>query len=623
MKRKIALICCKNKYCIQKNRRCLQRHEHIYLVSSDFGVKKFESSNVKFVPYDSDQSFFCEDTWHIIKTLNKEIEGLELCGPAYLYQESCLIEGGFAQNIADVLYSIDIFKKIIIDKDISIIYCDRNCELPDVWALQSIAASMKIKFCYLSGGADRKTGLKRWIYHADLRGVREAVALKANINSLINIIKISRENRENIKNEEKQYDIGIILVSNANKHINWLLNSLKNYDTKLCYCIFCMKADKARKELQKYGKEAKSVEAYYKTKFLLQSIPIYLKDVHLITRTIRKSEKRFFQDIDIKKVVNKLYLKKLREEKLSNVIYERIIMSFLQKNRVYLLTGDGDTNFISNQIFYNIIQKLKMNTLFYKDNTGLEIINVEGKIFEPYSYITDFRFFTRGSKYLEALLAGGWKGKFFYLSDLTYADAYNKYDMIEQNINQKVHILWAPSYPVKGHYSMKNFILDNEFIIKECKNKDFELYIKYHPNQDDALVQDYIKENKDIRNIHFINKQESIEPYIEKSDIVITTPSTVIIDAALKKKLVICLVDFKSYQLVSHIEGGFIIRERETLQISEYVKIAMEKLEQNSKYENYLKKQKSFIRTFFECDNDMNDINDIFQSIIVDIKENR
>lgn len=608
MKNKNALVFCKNIDSLQKNEKHLIKYNYVFLVSPDIRLKEYVwgRSKMEFVPFCSDKGIFCEDTWHIIDTINDQIESLKLKNSAYLYKGNYLIEGGFAGSIADILYGIDIFQKIIYNNKVDVVYCDRNCESEDILALQAVTMSKKIKFSFLSGGIRNISELKRWIFNSYYPGLGFIISFKVVLDSLIHIIKISRQNKKDKK--DTQYDLAIILVSNANKHINWLINSLKNFSEDLHYCIFCMKADDAKNKLIKCGKEAKSVEAYFKMRFFWQSIFTYVKDVCLISRTIKNELSCSFQNTDIKKVIVSLYIRNLREEKLFNIIYEKVVLDFLKLNRPYLLTGDGDTNFISNQIFYYAVKKLGMVSKFYKDNTGIDIINVKGRIFEPYAHIMEIRFFTKGSTYLEALLSNGWNGKVFYLSDLVYLESFRKYKNIVHKFNKKINILWAPSYPFKGHYSLQSFLLDNEFIIKECKDKDVELYIKYHPNQDEFFTNEFKKQCRNINNIHFINKEKGIEDYIENSDIVITTPSTVIIDAALKKKLVICLIDAYSYHLVEHMESGFILIKREQLQLNEYIKFAMEKSAMNGRYNYFLKKQENYINKFYESDTNVNEI---------------
>lgn len=603
-----ALVLCQNIDNLHKNEKYLIKYNYVFLVSPDIKLKEYvrSRSKMEFVPFCSDKGIFCKDTWHIIDAINDQIELLKLKNSAYLYKANYLIEGGFAGSIADILYGIDIFQEIIYDKKIDVVYCDRNCEIEDILALQAVAMSKKIKFSFLSGGIKNISGLKRWIFNSYYPGLGLIISFKIVLDRLVNIMKISRQNKKDER--ETQYDLAFILVSNTNKHINWLMNSLKNFSEDLHYCIFCMKADDAKNKLIECGKEAKSVEAYFKMRYFWQSIFTYVKDACLISKTIKNKLSCSFENVDIKNVIVSLYIRNLREEKFFNIIYERVVLDFLKLNRSYLLTGSGDTNYISNQIFYYAIKRLEMVTKFYKDDTGIDIFSLEGLVFEPYAHIMDIRFFTKGSTYLKALLANGWNGKIFYLPDLTYLEGYKNYKNIVQKFNDKINILWAPSYPFKGHYSMQSFLLDNEFIIKECKDKDVELYIKYHPHQDEFFTNEFKKQCRNINNIHFINKWEAIEVFIENSDIVITTPSTVIIDAAIKKKLVICIVDVNSYHLVEHMESGFVLVKREQLQLNEYIKTAMEKSDMNGRYEYFLKRQEGYIKKFYESDVNINEV---------------
>ena len=369
-----------------------------------------------------------------------------------------------------------------------------------------------------------------------------------------------------------------------------------------------MQADEARKTLQQYGEKAKSIEVSFKMRYFFHNIYAYIRDSSMISKEIKHEGKFIFNKVDISNIVIHFYLKSLMEEKFSNLVYEEIISNFMEKNEVFLLTGDGDTNFISNQLFYYSSKKKGMKIKFYKDNTGIEIINLEGRIYEPYANIMNIRFFTKGSNYLKSLLRDGWTGEVFYLPDLVYLDNYKKYNNLEKRVNEKVNFLWAPSYPVKGHYSLQSFVLDNSYIINECKDTDYKLYIKYHPNQPDLQIQEFIAAARDADNICFINKYEALESYLEKVDIVITTPSTVILDAALKKKMVVCLVDSKSYHMIKLMGSAFTIIKREELNIDKLARIAMKRETLDNCYEQVLKKQEDYIKQFYETDSSMSDV---------------
>lgn len=610
------LIFCNNKNLIYKCKKKCLNFKKIYIVSYDIEIKELIKGikNFEFILFDSDKEFFSKETWTIIDNLNKIIECQNLKGAKYLYKGSYLIEGGFAQKIEDTLYAIDIFLKIINEKKIDLLYCDRWSEESEIWALQSIAKSKGIKFAFIASDCVSLKYLKQCIKSSNFFIFNFIISFHEKIVGLSNIIKNSKDdNKLNIK----EFDIGYILLFDTTKHLNWLLNILNNFDKKLTCCVFCMGADGARKKLQKMDYNAISVEKYFKLRNFFDSVPTYIHDAKMISKSLNRKFKHYFKEVDVTKIIIDLYLNRLRGEKLNFLVYEKIITSFLQENKVYLITGNGDTNYMSCQIFYNVINKIGEKTKFFKDQATPEILNVENMVYEPNADIRDFCFFLKNSTYLKALQKNGWQGTPFYSHDLTYYKFYKKNNEIIPIKNEKKQILWAPSYPTTGQYSIKSFLFDNNIVIEQCKNKDIELYIKYHPAQRDSLTQNIVEKGKQYNNIHFIDKKESIEKYIESADLIITTPSTVILDAALKRKLVICITSMLGYNLVKHLEKGFIIKKSEEFNIDEYINIISKDMKQQNVYENLLRKQDDILRSFYE---DVDNPNDILIDIISKMK---
>lgn len=422
--------------------------------------------------------------------------------------------------------------------------------------------------------------------------INSLIDIKSQMEKLINVINIYRNNKKNM--DEKIYDIGIIVTSDKNKNINGMLQRVSSLRDDINYCYFCYHADIAKKIFLENNKTAVSVESFFDIKYVLKDYFAFLRDARYILKKMKKSNGFFFQGIDVSQCVLFLFERSLKKEKYENILYERMVNSFLDKNKAYLLTGNGDTNFISNRIFYHVQKKKGLNILFYQNATGIDVINtVVEQNYEPNAWIMNLRFFLKSSGDLSVLRNNGWGGQVYFPENSLCGNLRTKSSFQKCKEERKPILLWAPSYPVRGHYSMNSFLQDNNYLINGIKDQECDLYIKYHPNQDKKLIKEYMKHP--LKNVHVIEQEESIEKYIEISDVIITTPSLIMIDASIKNKPVICLAEKCGYELIKHFEEGFIIIRREMLNIKELVKICNDDDRYCEYFTRIVEKQKEFL----------------------------
>lgn len=573
----------------------------VYCISQNIEIYgNGNTGNVVFLPYDSGKGQFIRDVLKIVNSINNSFESIATKRPHYLYELSHLWEGGVAGQYIDYLYAIDFFNQIILDNQINLILCEKAYNSREIDALMDIANTKQIKIFFMNNFSLKK--VKEMVYFSKVSVVKIMVSLRAQWQSIERIRKISKKNEKD--SGIKKYDVGYILTSDLNKHLNWLLDELSQIEQDLNCCIFCYHADENKKKLIQMGKTAKSVEAHFDWKMIWPVYMEYLQDACRIWKKIRKIKPIIFQDINITKTICNLYLLELFREKLNDIIYEKLVYDFLKKNQVKLITGNGDTNYISNKIFYYNLQKLHMDTIFYKDYVGMEVLDCDTAdlVHEPYSYIINLRFFSKGSTYLQALKKSGWTGRAYYMPDLRGARVYSRYPSSENEekmTKSKLRVLWAPSYPTQGLYSLCDFTRDN-YAIFSCLNEYQDiLTVKYHPHQDDKQVREFYKKYAQINRVRFVDKYQSIEKYIENVDVVITTVSTVVFDAAIRKKLVVCIVNSVSEQLIIHLKDYFYLVRREDLNINKI-------LNDRTFRENQIMKQNMYLERLFYNTGDKN-----------------
>lgn len=592
-----------NRDLLEKKKKVLKKYDLVFLVSSNPNLENYtlDGVQIKFIFFDSNKMIFSDETWKIVNRINTEIESISLYNSAYLYQLSSLIEGGVAQNIADFLFSIDIFQDIIRENKISKIYCDDICNYSEILALQCIAREAKIDFTLLS--TVKKLSHIKYNFLSGGRN-RFYVFLVCVKNIVRDTVKIASICKANSKDANvSKYDVAFIFQSNANKHINWLIDSLDAVPKDLSYCVFCYHADEARKQFHDLGINAKSVEAYWDWKVFGPNLFSYVIDTYKIRKRLRSISKFEFRELnttrEIYDIVNWFYA----NDVFINILYEKVVRKFVKKNKVRFITGDGDSNFITNRIFYMELKANNDLTLFFKDSSGIEIINAERqKIYEPWGDMISIRFFSPQSLYLRELKRGGWKGKVYYTDDSVYREKFKKYnEMAESTIEgvEYISILWAPSYPMKGHYTVNNFFADNECVLSNLADMNINLYVKFHPNQDIYYTERIVNKYASFTNIRFIGKEEAIETVIKKVDLVLTTPSTVMIDAALMHKMVVCIAENQGFQLIEHMSDGFWIVKRTQIDWQCLINCIKNRYSINSEYNKYTHRQYIFLKRYF------------------------
>lgn len=548
-----------NEQTYQKMIRHLNSGEFIVLVSTNASLLNSYKRENKSIMLDSESPFYSKETFEIIDYINQVIKNLNI-HKNYLYEVEDRLEGGLGGNVQEFLYLVDIFDKIIKKNDIRKIYCERIAGKLENLALSCLSEKYGIYVYYYDISC-----FKQRIYHSSFFLLSRPVDLYCNLKSIRNIRKITRKN----KNDKKvdYFDVGYVLWSGAKKHIKWVQEQLEAYDDILKTGIFCYHAEEGKNQLLDKGKIVKSVEAYGDFKTIMKSYRDYKFNKRKIILSLNRNieENRiYFRNIDVTKNIFYLFERFVNREKLADIVYDNMVNEFIKYNRFKLLTGSGDTNFISNKSFFFNASRQKMSFFSFTEHTHMAGIIYPTNCIsrEAYPSMLRFGFFYKQSTDLQQLLSQGWQGDYYFFPDPAFVKYYNRSN-VENNYsfctNEKsdMKVLWAPSNPVYGLYSVGNFMEDNKKIILEVNRMPCSLKIKYHPLQDEeqiSIIRDFCKE---CNNVDWVSRNEAIEPYIDWADIVITTPSSVMLDAALQGRFVVCIVNDLSLQYLHHIRDFF------------------------------------------------------------------
>ena len=323
-----------------------------------------------------------------------------------------------------------------------------------------------------------------------------------------------------------------------------------------------------------------------------------------------------FQDIDITAEVLDLFQLYLGCSKLDDIIYDNMVCEFIKHNRFKLLTGNGESNFIAIKSFYFHARECGFPFLGFQDNTRIDMIEypADWMARERYPFMWSFVFTDVRGKGLEQLKNAGWKGDAYRHSNTTGIQRGSQTESVNESLIRGNNVLWAPTYPVYGMYSMASFIEDNRTIIKNLDKQSCLLKVKYHIDQKKEqikLIQAICQECKN----EWIDQENAIEPYIEWADIVFTTLSTVIFDAMLQGKFIVCVIDDLGWKYVGDLNKYCYMVSREEV---DYDKI----LYDIDFRKQWIQKQNVFVDMLQSTENDVS-IAEVLKKYIYKVDEEK
>lgn len=604
-----ALLFCQNE---KINLKQFIKYEKVYVVSNNWKLKKKveKVDNFLFCLFETETFIFYKETEEIAKLINRIINTTKLCKPSYLYELCYSVEGGIGGKIADVLYSINTFQNIIQDRNIDVFYCEQY-GTEDSFALECIANHLGKRICYLKQRVYNWDELKRKIYLEDRLVWRQMLDIRAQVNWLRQTVKIHKLNKWKTS-LDTACEIGIINFTNTIRHVeNWIewARALGG----ISRCFYCCGADIAADKFVQGGEKAVSIEGNLQYRYLVADYISFLLDRYRILKKIRKEVNVLFQGVNVSKYIIKLYCRSLSREKFSNIIYERMVNDFVKENKCLFLIGMGNSNNVMNCIFSHAYRKNNISIPFasngYTGGILLPQYEMGFDLNEPYVNIMNVRFFLKNSQELSYLRQWGWKGKAYVAARV------RSMETISTELpaaNSRLTILWAPSYPARGGYSISTFRKDNEYIINGTAGQEVDLYIKFHPNQNMDMVTDLLENIPD--NIHVVEHTELVKKYILMADLVITSPSSIVFDAAANNRAVICMINAKFYQWTKSFRRGFIFLRREKIDLSYIIQLHKDKKTFNEIIQKCVDRQNAFRVSL--SDKTKEDIPDILKKLV-------
>lgn len=578
----------------EKNKKKLKEFDKVYFVTKNCSIKDMRcGKKYETITVDYNGKAFLKEATEIISQINSVISNTKTRKESYLYELSYQIEGGASQQIADLIYVLHYLKEIVKHRKIDYIFCEDTC-LDEVRALRSIAKENGIAFQILSRGVPIAEHPWNLILPSCL------CAFLRQIKSVLKIIYLKTKCRKTV--HRHKYEIAVSYYSDLKKHINWQIDEISEYEGKMNYCIFCLGSYGAYRDFRKAGMRARMVEEYASLTGLLRDYFIFCLDLHVLRKAVDDTAFTVF-GIDISNEIYRIVMYYFSGQTVSHVFYDHMIDELIEDNSFSLMTGNGNTNFIHIRMYYELLKKKNRKTVLFHDERRLDPFDMtDYHIAEPDSNEMRIRFFCKNDLFLPLLIKNGWSGKYFFVSK-------NKKLKMLKNIcplrmkRKRPVFLWAPSNPMMGFYSVHDFLKDDSTMLEKISNEECDLYVKYHPGWK-VIQTDDTRKYKKYANIHFVDANEPIEKYIKMADLVFTTPSTVIYDAAECGKLVVCVTCAAVYHFVAHLSEHFILQNRDDVDVHQFVELCSNHEKTENYYKRCVDKQIKYMLSIYSGDKD-------------------
>lgn len=558
------LLFVKNIDTIKKNKKYIEKiSSECIAVSDNYGViKNLETIGFKktFL-FDTDKTMLSKDTWDIVKQVNDVIDNTTGIKNNIFYEVSYLIETGITQVIHDCIYVMDFFKNVIDEEKVSCIVCDSSC-VEEGLALKSIADSRDIKFGYLFHDSKIKFYLRKRI---------KRLYFLRNILQLTDWLKSRKLKCFHHVDQEIVYDIGFLHNGDSEKRIKWLLEEMLPRKSRFNVNVICLTKG-AYTRLREAGYQVDFARGYGLIPENISMLFCNFLERRRIIGRLRSKLNLFFGDVKLTKLVIDLVDSYMGASSYANILTYNALREYFRTHKYKLITAKGDSNFLETRMAKEIIGKNNNESLFYRCLIEWMVFDSSYfPIYEPFANVFDFRIFNPDSSYLSELIKSGWSGEYYICEkDEDSNSIVSVADDDKLGIKDKVTILWAPSNPFRGLYTYGDFMKDTSEVISQCgKISGCTLYIKNHPNIDGYLEQWFKSLGDSYDYVQYIEKSESIDEYISSADIILTTPSTVIIDCARLKKPVICITSKPSF--MSPVADYFMVINRNDLKLDKMI----------------------------------------------------
>lgn len=503
--------------------------DQVIVATNKSGIfRKYANDSVKIESLQGDEWLPTQDVWKMLDRYNQKVNDL-MGKEGWKYEEGYHIEGaGLSQVCADMILLQHIYSNIFNKYEINKV---------NIYISQSNLSEALIA---LNMAKNRKLPVR--VHYNDIK-----IWLKAMVNPVaralmilcMNIGRIKRfgdlKRKKDCNDTISHYDVGIYIGSNAAKHYHWALDLIDSISHKIeKYTVISVDRGYLYQECKKAGYEVINLGDEIDKKYL---------------ENIKKEYHLFRKKFSVLMCLNW----NVGEEDLSKYMNRQICINTHCRMADTLCTVIQVESMLRNHVFrfmrtHGSGEFIETRALFYLSKAlgnGMKIFRVDGKTLGFPDFlgknedIIKLRYVEKGSMLADELKR--YDVEVMQLPHSAFANREVLHFNVKCNANSKhIKILWCPSYVLRGYGSKETFAQNNESIMEFVQNSpNFELYVKYHPNQDESEVDLY---KKRFEQVYFYDKQVFIGECINDADIIVTDVSSLILDAMVAQKPVVAIL---------------------------------------------------------------------------------
>ena len=374
--------------------------------------------NLEIIPLENETEGPAEKTYEVLDDINEVIRFVVGNRRGWVYEAGYLIEGrGLAQHISDALSAMDVlapllgkchFDEIILYPSTkNIIECMLLTEIAKHCRIQ-----LKIKY----------TNIYTFLVTKNTGIIYRLKCIRYIVNDLFQYSKIIKRARKNRNSEVGNNEIGLIIVADSKKYINWLKPLAEGMSKKFNRCrVISLCAPMAADYFRQSGIPTDNMENWLVRDTVKKKAKEYRGYVKKIWKSVKKTLKFNVKGYDISKSMFYFISLHLLVDIPRNLKIDSICEDYFKNNNFEALSSFGDSDCTESRAEY-----------FNTREHGTKLFRVEGlKLFafyryEPYANIIGIRFMCRGAARYEELVKQGWTGNAYFVGDALYQDKFMK-----------------------------------------------------------------------------------------------------------------------------------------------------------------------------------------------------
>lgn len=514
---------------------------------------KEEGKNIYLLDTNEKLYDIADDVWGVIDELNQFVDKYLPKETAHLYELSYHIEGGVEQELLDFILDLRYFDRLIRQFSVEEIYVTHNKNyVSEQAAIRIIKRARKINVL-----EDKK---RAYSYVSLVQNLRDIVLKSIEAQTLKLLLKkvkvVGSVKKSKGEFSENSINIGFIKRTINEKVVNWSRPILEEIAKRnLKYEIICANRKEAHFWKGK-GYDADYLERYIN---LCDIVKVY-SEFYKYTKIVKKNRKKLqiaYLGYDISQISFDILIKSLLNSTAEMVSYNLGAKNFFKHKNFQVIFMHGNTNFPINRCCYyanKLYDKSPIFTLMPGD-----LLPIKGAYFQPYLFMLDLVFGVSipAMAVDRKMHVNEMQPPFYNISSTIIENGIRiRKEENKEKVDDSFSVLWAPSYPLKGFSDYTVFETCNERVVSEVLEEDCHLYVKFHPNQNMDETVYLVKQYIDNSKLEIIDKKENIFEVFKKVQIVITDPSTVMLEAAARGLPVICIAAGSLFDSVSFYEEG-------------------------------------------------------------------